>query len=175
MDYFGISSSNQQTTNHGPVAAGSEGPDPTDARTSDPTNTRTRSSTVWIRATGAFTGSCLDVRGPLQEPGTPTQIWTCKSVDEMLWIPFKDGTIHGFGNLCLSADNSPEDGSRVYMDTCSGRVGQIWKIPSDTGHVKNGTGLCLDIQGPSTALGTAVQLWHCQEVDQHKWQFEAHL
>lgn len=99
------------------------------------------------------------------------QIWTCEAVDQMSWARTSAGLVVGYGGLCLTADENGQDASPVYMDACGGGSGQQWAFWGNGNIVNAGNGRCLDIQGPSVNAGTAIQVWTCEAVPQHRWQY----
>ncbi|NUO42066.1 MAG: RICIN domain-containing protein [Streptomyces sp.] len=129
-----------------------------------------RSSPAKVRIQGAeapWTGMCLDVYGPLTDPGTPVQIWHCERVAEMEWRYGTDGTLVGYGGNCLTAVGVAADATPVEMRPCDGGTGQRWRRVGEEFHGPDG--YCLDIKGPGTTDGTRVQLWTCEGVPQQRW------
>ena len=82
--------------------------------------------------------------------------------------------IVGFGGKCIEAPE-PVNGTTLIMKTCTGEKNQEWTLKS-TGEIisaVDGT-MCLDLAGPSSNNGTAIQVWKCNDnrLGNQAWEFE---
>lgn len=159
------------TTASGPPASTAPSPQSSPAATIESPVNQAASSTFIQGADGTpFAGKCVDVRGPSTTQDTPVQIWDCKQVDEMRWqFTPSTGEIQGFGGNCLTVVGADADATPVLMETCADTPDQQWLMRSD-GHISYAGGRCLDIQGPSTNDGTALQIWQCRNVPEELWK-----
>ncbi|SNX58014.1 ricin-type beta-trefoil lectin protein [Streptomyces sp. TLI_55] len=154
---------------HRHSTAAAQPPEETPGET--PMDNAPRTTPARVRIQGAeapWTGMCLDVYGPLTDPGTPVQIWHCEHVAEMEWRYGSDGTLVGFGGNCLTVVGVAADATPVEMHPCDGGKGQRWRRVGEEFHGPDG--YCLDIKGPGTTDGTRVQLWTCEGVPQQQWE-----
>ncbi len=70
---------------------------------------------------------------------------------------------HSSPAICLDlASVSGSNGVRTTMQPCNGSEQQIWILGTD-GHIRNKQhqDQCLDAAGPSSAVGTPIQIWKC--------------
>ena len=70
---------------------------------------------------------------------------------------------------CLDLPDNAVAGTRVQIWDCNGNTNQSWTSNAN-GSVSNvRTGLCLDVNGGTTANGTAVIVWTCHGGANQRW------
>jgi hypothetical protein len=70
---------------------------------------------------------------------------------------------------CLDVPSNAAPGARARIWDCTGGANQQWNVNTD-GTVSNvQTGLCLDVDGASTANGAAVIVWSCHTGANQRW------
>jgi hypothetical protein len=70
---------------------------------------------------------------------------------------------------CLEVPANAAAGTRAQIWDCNGGANQRWTFNTN-GTVSNGqNGLCLDVNGGSTANGTAVIVWTCHGGTNQRW------
>ncbi|MFG1910716.1 PQQ-dependent sugar dehydrogenase [Kribbella sp. NPDC048928] len=113
-------------------------------------------------------GQCIDVYRALTADGTPTTLYTCKGAVNQQWTPSTDdGTVRSMGK-CLSARGTTLKTPAVLW-TCDGSAGQRW-IPQANGSLVNAaSGMCLDATGASSANGTKLIIYLCNNGLNQKW------
>ncbi|GAA3097185.1 glucose/arabinose dehydrogenase [Kribbella aluminosa] len=113
-------------------------------------------------------GQCIDVYQALTADGTPTTLYTCKGAVNQQWTPSTDdGTIRTMGK-CLSAGGTTLRTPAVLW-TCDGSTGQRW-IPQVSGALMNAaSGMCLDATGASSANGTKLIVYTCNNGLNQRW------
>lgn len=114
-----------------------------------------------------YAGHCVDVRGPSTADGTAVQTWGCMNVPQQRWRFFDDGTIRSSASgKCLVLDEI-RNGRDLVIRTCRPwRSGHKWIVhgfpqSGRAGVIRHSSGKCLDVEGPSEAYGTPVQVWDC--------------
>lgn len=70
---------------------------------------------------------------------------------------------------CLNVPTDAAAGTRVQIQDCNGGANQQWALNSN-GTIRNAqSGLCLDVNGASTANGSAVVVWSCHDGANQRW------
>lgn len=143
--------------------------------------------------TVAQSGLCLDVEGGVLEPYTLVDMTRCAGNPSQLWTmsadPGQAASLSVAGtNLCLT--NVANQGSKLEIQTCDGSPNQVWTVNVQSiygGDVNAGSevtqdGLCLNVIGGSTAPGTPLTIWPCQDLPNsffestnEVWTFTAQL
>ncbi|MDX3101667.1 ricin-type beta-trefoil lectin domain protein [Nonomuraea angiospora] len=111
---------------------------------------------------------CLDV--PEGSRNNVGQIWvySCNGTSAQLWTRTPPGQITVYdGQKCLDAlEQGKADGTAVGIRDCQGGDNQKWTLNAD-GTIRGvGSGLCLDVDVPTSR----VQLWSCHDGDNQRWQ-----
>lgn len=124
-----------------------------------------------VRAVGA--GKCLDVNGGSTTPETQLQIWGCHSGINQTWTRTASGQLtvySGNDTRCMTAlNNQTTPGTAVVISPCSGGAGQQWQFNANGTITGVQSGICLDVNGASTADGAKVQLWTCNGGNNQQW------
>ncbi|XVV16053.1 ricin-type beta-trefoil lectin domain protein [Actinoplanes sp. CA-131856] len=110
------------------------------------------------------TGRISGYNGKCVEAASQVQLNTCGS---QLWTAASDSTLRTAGK-CLSA-NGTADGTKTQAVTCDGSSAQKWTVSTNGTVVSGLSGKCLDATGPSSANGTALQVWACAASDNQIW------
>jgi endo-1,4-beta-xylanase len=112
-------------------------------------------------------GRCLDVNGASSANGSQMIIWDCHSNANQQFT--QNGQALQVMGKCLDAPSNAAAGTRVQIWDCSGATNQQWVLNSN-GSISSGqTGLCLDVNGASTANGSAVIVWTCHGGTNQRW------
>lgn len=128
----------------------------------DPTPTPT---TFRLRSQSA--DRCLDVSGASSSNDAPMIIWDCHTGTNQQFIQTGQ-TLRVMGR-CLDVPSNAASGARARIWDCTGGANQQWNVNTD-GTVSNvQTGLCLDVNGGSTANGAAVIVWSCHTGVNQRW------
>jgi hypothetical protein len=132
-----------------------DGSDPTPP---DPTTFRLRND---------GSGRCLDVNGASGTNGTPMIIWDCHGNANQQFT--QNGQALQVLGKCLNVPTGAAAGTRVQIQDCNGGANQQWTLNSN-GTIRNAqSGLCLDVNGASTANGSAVVVWSCHDGANQRW------
>lgn len=112
-------------------------------------------------------GRCLDVDGANAAGGTPLIIWDCHSNANQQFT--QNGAALQVLGKCAHVPPGAGAGTRVQVQDCDGGAHQQWALNSN-GTIRNAqTGLCLDVNGASTAGGSAVIVWNCHDGANQRW------
>jgi endo-1,4-beta-xylanase len=112
-------------------------------------------------------GRCLDVNGASSANGAQMLIWDCHTGANQQFT--QNGRALQVMGKCLDVPNNAAAGTRVQIWDCSGAANQQWVFNSN-GTISNAqTGLCLDVNGGSTANGSAVIVWGCHGGANQRW------
>jgi endo-1,4-beta-xylanase len=112
-------------------------------------------------------GRCLDVDGGNAANGTPMITWDCHSNANQQFT--RNGAALQVLGKCLNVPPDAAAGTRVQIQDCTGGASQQWVLNSN-GTIRNGqNGLCLDVNGASTANGSAVIVWSCHGGANQRW------
>ncbi|MCC9710774.1 ricin-type beta-trefoil lectin domain protein [Streptomyces sp. MNU76] len=112
-------------------------------------------------------GRCLDVDGANAANGTPLIIWDCHSNANQQFT--QNGAALQVLGKCAHVPPGAAAGTRVQVQDCGGGANQQWVFNSN-GTIRNAqTGLCLDVNGASTAGGSAVIVWNCHDGANQRW------
>ena len=123
-------------------------------------------------------GSCVDATGAGTTNGTTVQQWACgggtySTAANQEW-EFTNGTVPGYYEV--TSVNAPVEAWNVTGDgTTSGSLIQLWTYAGNSNEewepvslgngyykfVGQGSGLCLDVPGASTANGVQLQIYTC--------------
>ena len=116
-------------------------------------------------------GRCLDVRGNIDTPGTPLNIWDCNGQSNQAFELTSTSELRTMnGTRCVdSYNNQTSPGTQAVISTCNGQAGQKWRQNSDGSITGIQSGLCLDVNQAATANGTTVILWTCNGQSNQKW------
>lgn len=145
----------------GPTSPPPSSPPPT----SPPPTSPPPSSTGVLRGVGS--NRCLDVPASAATNGTQLQIWDCHAGSNQQFVE-SGRTLQALGK-CLDLPNNAAAGTRVRIWDCNGGANQQWNLNSN-GTVSNvQSGLCLDVNGGSTANGAAVIVWSCHNGANQRW------
>ncbi|MFT4029144.1 MAG: arabinofuranosidase catalytic domain-containing protein [Protaetiibacter sp.] len=116
-------------------------------------------------------GKCLTSPGGSTVNGTQLVIDTCTgSASQRFWVAYPHRPINAPAGKCVdvAGANDGTTGSDVTISDCTREeVDQYWRHNAD--QTLTSLGLCLDIDGNGTAVGTDVQLWTCSSVGGQKW------
>jgi endo-1,4-beta-xylanase len=119
------------------------------------------------RLRGEASGRCLDVSQASSANGAQTQIWDCHTNANQQFT--QNGSTLQVMGKCLDVPSNAAAGTRVQIWDCSGAANQQWTLNSN-GTISNGqSGLCLDVNGASTANGSAVIVWNCHGGTNQRW------
>jgi hypothetical protein len=116
---------------------------------------------------GDASGRCLDVPNSTTTNGTPVQIWDCHGGANQQFT--RNGTALQTMGKCLDAPSNAAAGTRVQIWDCHGGANQQWTLNSNATITNVQTGLCLDVNGASTANGSAVIVWTCHGGANQRW------
>ncbi|MEV0244895.1 ricin-type beta-trefoil lectin domain protein [Streptomyces sp. NPDC050674] len=131
----------------------------------DTTPTPPTPTTFRLRNVGS--GRCLDVNGANAANGTPMIIWDCHSNANQQFT--QNGAALQVLGKCVHVPADAAAGTRVQIQDCGGGTNQQW-VFSGNGTIRNvQTGLCLDVNGASTAGGSAVIVWSCHDGANQRW------
>ncbi len=122
---------------------------------------------VTVRLRNEGSGRCLDVNGGNAAGGTPMIIWDCHSNANQQFT--QNGAALQVLGKCVHVPADAAAGTRVQIQDCNGGANQQWVFNSN-GTIRNGqNGLCLDVNGASTAGGSAVIVWSCHDGANQRW------
>jgi hypothetical protein len=119
-----------------------------------------------FRLRGEASGRCLDVNGASSANGTLVQIWDCHTNANQQFT--QNGQALQVMGKCLDLPNAAA-GTRVQIWDCHGGTNQQWTINGNGTISSVQTGLCLDVNGASTANGSAVIVWSCHTGANQRW------
>src|ERR1700722_16318776 len=120
-------------------------------------------------------GLCLDDPSGNTANGTVLQIYTCNGTSAQVFSVKGGGMIDGPGGQCVdvAGNDTGVAGTVVDLWGC-----QSYAVDEHWYHNSNGSletlGLCLDIDGDSTAVGTKVEVWTRNAVGGPVWQGPSH-
>ncbi|KAF6263528.1 ricin B lectin domain-containing protein [Scenedesmus sp. NREL 46B-D3] len=116
--------------------------------------------------------SCLDVPRQNFAQGTLMHIWSCNASPAQQmnapFVPVVPSNSISAGNLCVDAPNW-NNGARAYLFPCHGGNNQRFELRTDGSLRWPGTNKCLDVNGGTSADGTAVQVWDCNGSPAQRW------
>ncbi|MFT3809953.1 MAG: ricin-type beta-trefoil lectin domain protein [Micropepsaceae bacterium] len=69
------------------------------------------------------------------------------------------------GQQCIEAGR---EGQTLFLAACRNRQSQTWNYSSD-GQIRNGNGLCIDVNNGDTAAGTTVIAYRCTGQTNQRW------
>jgi endo-1,4-beta-xylanase len=119
------------------------------------------------RLRGEGSGRCMDVNGANSANGSQMVIWDCHTNANQQFT--QSGRALQVMGKCLDAPQNAAAGTRVQIWDCSGGANQQW-VFNGNGTISNSqTGLCLDVNGGSTANGSAVIVWSCHGGVNQRW------
>jgi poly(3-hydroxybutyrate) depolymerase len=131
----------------------------------DPNPTPPDPTTFRLRSQSA--DRCLDVSGANSSNGAQMIIWDCHTGTNQQFTQAGQ-TLRVMGR-CLDVPSNAAPGARARIWDCTGGANQQWNVNTD-GTVSNvQTGLCLDVDGASTANGAAVIVWSCHIGANQRW------
>ncbi|TEB19586.1 hypothetical protein FA13DRAFT_1758099 [Coprinellus micaceus] len=120
---------------------------------------------------------CIDVRGNVQENGTPVQIYDCNGSAAQKWVITNGGTkVRLAGtNFCLDAGSTPGDGVQMKIWQCYDNLAaQQWFFTGDNRIALEGSGLCLDLPSGNEANSQVLQTWTCGDFNNNQvWTINA--
>jgi alpha-galactosidase len=120
-----------------------------------------------FRLRGEASGRCLDVEQASSANGAAMLIWDCHTAANQQFT--RNGQALQVMGKCLDAPSNATAGTRIRIWDCNGGANQGWAINTN-GTISNAqTGLCLDVNGASTANGTAVIVWGCHSGANQRW------
>jgi endo-1,4-beta-xylanase len=119
------------------------------------------------RFRGEASGRCLDVNGASSANGAQMIIWDCHNNANQQFV--QNGRALQVMGKCLDAPSNAGAGTRVQIWDCSGGANQQWNLNSNGTISNSQTGLCLDVNGASTANGSAVIVWSCHGGANQRW------
>jgi len=121
------------------------------------------------------TARCLNVRGGSVGPdGAPLISYSCStSANEQ--FHFTGVQWRAMGKMCIAA-SSADVGATLSIANCDSSSLQSWDFFENTTAIRlNGTDLCVEAQGGSTALGTQLLLANCGGANQSFSYSDAHI
>ena len=93
-------------------------------------------------------------------------IWDCHNNTNQQFT--QNGAALQVLSKCVHVPTNAAAGTRVQTQDCTGSANQQWAL--DNGAVRNAqSGLCLDVNGASTANGSAVIVWNCHNGTNQRW------
>jgi predicted chitinase len=111
-------------------------------------------------------GSCLDVRGASNAPGTAVQIAACTGAESQRFTTTAASevrvTIGGVARCLDASGGGTANGNPVIIWTCQGSGNQRWTHNANNSITNTKSGRCLDINGSNPASGTGTILWDCK-------------
>jgi ricin-type beta-trefoil lectin protein len=123
---------------------------------------------------------CLDDKGNGSANDTVVQTYACNSADKaQQWAPYSDSTIRINGK-CLDVNkNGTANDTIVDLFTCNGGANQEWTLTKITSGTNNGktellgkqSNKCLDIKQSSTANGTQLEIFQCNNGNNQVWSW----
>lgn len=117
---------------------------------------------------GAGSGKCLDVPGASQANGAGLIIYTCNGAANQRWTQTAAGELRVYNDTkCMEAGASA--GSRAVINSCTGGDSQTWTFNANGTVTNVQSGLCLDVNGRSTANNAAVIVWTCHGGSNQIW------
>lgn len=119
--------------------------------------------------TSAASGRCLDVKGNLGAPGTPTIIWNCNGQPNQRWSLDSVGRLLTLDDTRCLVPSGSARGSAAVTATCTSGTGQAWRYTTAGTLVHVATGWCLDVSSAATAAGTPVIVWSCNGQANQRW------
>ncbi|HEV2780693.1 MAG TPA: RICIN domain-containing protein [Actinophytocola sp.] len=120
-----------------------------------------------FRLRGEASGRCLDVNGASSANGAQMIIWDCHTGANQQFT--QNGRALQVMGKCLDLPTNATAGARVQIWDCHGGANQQWNV-NGNGTISNvQTGLCLDVNGASTANGSAVIVWSCHTGANQRW------
>lgn len=121
---------------------------------------------------------CLDDKGNGSADNTVVQTYACNSADKaQQWTPYSDNTIRINGK-CLDVNkNGTANNTKVDLFTCNGGKNQQWTLTKISTGANNGktellgvqSNKCLDISKSSTANGTQLEIFQCNNGNNQVW------
>ncbi|MGN9911345.1 glycoside hydrolase family 27 protein [Phytohabitans sp. LJ34] len=120
-----------------------------------------------FRLRGEASGRCLDVNLGGSANGTQMLIWDCHTAANQQFT--QNGQALQVLGKCLETPSNATSGTRAQIWDCNGGANQRWTFNSN-GTISNAqNGLCLDVNGASTANGTGVIVWSCHTGANQRW------
>lgn len=116
---------------------------------------------------GAASGRCLDIPQSNTANGTQPVVWDCHSGANQRWTA-SGQTIRVLGK-CLDVPLNATAGVKAQIWDCNGGANQQWSFNGSGAISSVQSGLCLDVNGGSTANGAAVILWSCHGGANQMW------
>jgi hypothetical protein len=130
---------------------------------------------IGVPAQAAFTGApllnklsntCLDVRGAVNTPGTPVDIFTCNGGANQKFTTTAAGqiqvTINGATNCLDAYDSGTGNGTKIIIWPCHTGSNQKWTHNADNSLRGTASGRCIDIYGSAPNNGNNAVLWDCK-------------
>jgi len=122
---------------------------------------------------------CLDDKGNSNANDNVVFTWACNSADSaQKWTTYSDNTIRINGS-CLDVNKrGTANDTLVDLYTCNGGTNQQWKLVNITNGAAKGktelqdqqdTRMCLDIKSSSTASGTQLEIYQCNNGKNQAW------
>jgi hypothetical protein len=129
-----------------------------------------------LQANLSGTGRCLNVYGGVVGSGsTPLVSWDCGFAATNEHFHFTGVQWRAMGKMCVAA-GSAGVGANLSIANCSTSSLQKWDFFENTNAIRlNGTNLCVEVQGGSTALGTPLLLANCGGANQSFTYSDAHI
>jgi hypothetical protein len=119
---------------------------------------------------GTFAFRCVDVNGGRQTDGTQLIQYDCAGGVNQRWTMTPAGALSVYGTKCATPlGGAPAAGVPVVIGTCTGAAAQVWR-GSATGQLID-SGLCLEVQGASTANSAALRLNTCNGNPEQRWSY----
>ncbi len=121
-------------------------------------------------------GKCADVEGAATADGTPINLFECNGNSNQQWefefvSPFY--RVKGLGDKCLQPGAMTGSGNPGLVIGPCGGTEDLWQpnaaFPTGFTLTQVDTGLCMDVEGASTADGTRLQLFACHGGVNQTW------
>jgi len=148
----------------------------------------------WLWHNGAFQFSgnrskCMTAKGKKLETNTLVGLETCTGKASQKWGVDQMGrlSIGGAQNLCLApVSDAFAPGTEIRLFTCTYYLDQFWRLqvgpgppsiaPPNWNMAVNvisefAPSMCLDVQGGSAKVGTALDLWDCNSLLNQRFLF----
>jgi len=116
-------------------------------------------------------GKCMDVRGNVQEDGTPVQVFDCNGSGAQQWVLTHGNTQVKLAgtNFCLDAGSSPANFVGMKIWQCfEGLPQQSWFYTDDERIAVTNMGLCLDVPNGNLTNEQQLQTFKCTDEDQNQ-------
>jgi PKD repeat protein len=139
------------------------------------TGTTTTGAQVSVRSiVSQLAAKCVEVEGGGQLNGTRIFITPCTGAPNRQWtVPPEGftGEIRMFTTMCFDAASGlGNPGDPIVLWECHGGPNQRWTL-TPAGELKGGSGLCVTLNGGSTADSTGMTIQPCAGTPAQRWSY----